>query len=192
MKFKNVIFLDIDGVINNREAYYYYHGNLAKYDTKTGLEINQDDDYLVGLFEDFESGFFGEIYNKALVKQLSEFCKKHQIQIVLVSSSSDVMNPNNLNYWNKTFGLDIIDYKACIGDLDHRLSYMYTWIDKRNRDASDAKYRGILVDDLEILNEDIEQYVNRFFIHVRGGLKDEDYQQLEIMLNEEGGYYGVF
>lgn len=192
MKFKNVIFLDIDGVINNRETYRYYHSNLAKYDTKTGLEINQDDNYLVGLFEDFESGFFGEIYSKALVKQLSEFCKKHHIQIVLVSSSSDVVNPNNLDYWNKTFGLDIIDYKACTGDLDRRLSYMYSWIDQRNRDVSNAKYRGILVDDLEILNDDIEQYVNRFFIHIRGGLKDEDYQQLEIMLNEDGGYYGVF
>lgn len=192
MEFKNIIFLDIDGVLNNKAAYKYFDTHPLNYKDKTLEEINNDDSIAVGLFSKKVEKYSGEIYCKKIVKELSDFCKKYQIQIVFVSNSSNVIDKNNLEYWKETFGLDIVDYKACIGNLEYRLDYMYIWIDFHNKNQEGIKYRGILVDDLETDNKDTKQYRNKHFITVTNGLIKMDYVNLEMILNNGDGYYGLW
>lgn len=166
------LFLDIDGVINNPLSYALFHDDMDNYKDSTYhvyfdnikkdgnkqqaidalKEINSKGEFMVGLFANEKH--HGEIYNKLLVKMLSNGLKETypDTKVILISSASDVIESELFDkaYWSELWGLNIVDGFALAGDGMTRYNFMKEYLKKL---PENEMWRATMLDDLDCPDE---------------------------------------
>lgn len=149
------LYLDIDGVLNNRSTYEEYWTLLGEVDKEYVSEMTDEDYRIFNSNPDCNVFFFsnekgwGEIIDKRLVEELKRFINNATMEtkVVIVSSGAGILdNDSSLDakYYSEALGINIIDWHAGGGSLVSRYKYMVNHFKTHGRDGDVA----MLVDDL--------------------------------------------